>query len=165
MCDSFSYSFEYSSTLFSIKSRILFIVSLDGKFSGFLNSVCLLFIIFSCALEKTEGHESSSTLLNFCISSAFWSSLFIRLGNDPCKHGYSWKWVEGIATQTKIQKIIYSNNRLSIYEWHELEGTRTTLWVEIFLFCVTVEDVSAIFLTANTDEEVDLWSGSHAPMP
>ena len=44
------------------------------------------------------------------------------------------KWVEGIATQTKIQKIIYSNNTLSIYEWRELEGTRTTLWVEIFCF-------------------------------
>ena len=45
-------------------------------------------------------------------------------------------------------KMIYSNNRLSIYEWCEFEGTRTCImlnWNETFLFYVTVQDVSVIF--------------------
>ena len=75
--------------------------------------------------------------------------------------GYSWKWVEGIATQTKNTKIIYSNNRLSIYEWRESKGTRTTLnWLEIFFFYVmTVEDVSTIFVKGHTEEEVGAMIG------
>ena len=88
----------------------------------------------------------------FCMVSLIYK--FVQLGNNPCKHGVQLK-MSGRNYHTDKKKMIYSNNRLSIYiyKWRELEGTRTMLnWVKIFLFYVAVEDVSAIFVTAHTDE-------------
>ena len=69
-------------------------------------------------------------------------------------------------------KMIYSNNRLSIYEWCEFEGTRTCTmlhWNETFLFYITVQDVSVIFdkLWQHIDAQADWrrrWTYDRVPM-